>query len=87
MKEIWFLTLATCVPFSFLMRFVVASAILLSALIPVTQAIFKSQEKTAVPRDRRRIMIRAGFMQLPIEWWHYDALPKAEVRKKFKMIE
>jgi D-alanyl-D-alanine dipeptidase len=27
----------------------------------------------------RRVMEDAGFIQLPVEWWHYDALPKAEV--------
>lgn len=32
-------------------------------------------------------MTGAGFMQLLIEWWHYDALPKAQVRKNFKVVE
>lgn len=35
----------------------------------------------------RKIMTGAGFIQLPIEWWHYDALPKAQVRKNFKIVE
>lgn len=35
----------------------------------------------------RRVMEEAGFIQLPFEWWHYDALPKSEVKEKFKIIE
>jgi D-alanyl-D-alanine dipeptidase len=35
----------------------------------------------------RNIMTQAGFVQLPIEWWHYDALPAAEVKKNFKIVE
>jgi len=35
----------------------------------------------------RRVMEDAGFIQLPHEWWHFDALPHAEVRGKHLMIE
>jgi D-alanyl-D-alanine dipeptidase len=35
----------------------------------------------------RKIMESAGFIQLPIEWWHFDALPKKEVKEKYKIIE
>jgi D-alanyl-D-alanine dipeptidase len=35
----------------------------------------------------RTAMEKAGFIQLPFEWWHFDALPKAEVKEKFKIIE
>ncbi len=35
----------------------------------------------------RRAMTAAGFIQLPHEWWHFDALPKAEVRKNHKIVE
>jgi len=35
----------------------------------------------------RRIMTRAGFIQLPIEWWHYDALAKEQVRGHYKIVE
>ena len=31
----------------------------------------------------RDIMQGAGFLQLPHEWWHYDALPKASARALF----
>jgi D-alanyl-D-alanine dipeptidase len=35
----------------------------------------------------RKVMTQAGFIQLPIEWWHYDAVPKDQVRKNFKIVE
>ena len=35
----------------------------------------------------RGVMEDAGFIQLPIEWWHYDALPKKEVKANYKIIE
>ena len=35
----------------------------------------------------RSAMESAGFTQLPNEWWHFDALPKAEVRANFAIVE
>lgn len=35
----------------------------------------------------RKIMVQAGFVQLPIEWWHYDALPKEDVKGHYKIVE
>ncbi len=35
----------------------------------------------------RKVMEDAGFIQLPVEWWHFDALPKSELKSKFKMVE
>lgn len=35
----------------------------------------------------RKLMLRAGFIQLPIEWWHYDALPKEEVKAHYQIVE
>jgi D-alanyl-D-alanine dipeptidase len=35
----------------------------------------------------RQAMESAGFIQLPHEWWHFDALPKAEVRARFQIVE
>jgi D-alanyl-D-alanine dipeptidase len=32
-------------------------------------------------------MESAGFTQLQHEWWHYDALPKQEVRQRFRIVE
>lgn len=35
----------------------------------------------------RRAMEAAGFAQLAHEWWHFDALPKAQVKDSFKIVE
>jgi zinc D-Ala-D-Ala dipeptidase len=35
----------------------------------------------------RSIMEEAGFLSIPHEWWHFDALPPAEVRARFKLVE
>lgn len=35
----------------------------------------------------RHAMESAGFTQLAHEWWHFDALPKAEVRENFQIVE
>jgi D-alanyl-D-alanine dipeptidase len=35
----------------------------------------------------RDIMTRAGFIQLPEEWWHYDALPGAIAKTRFSIVE
>ncbi|MGZ3722209.1 MAG: M15 family metallopeptidase [Bdellovibrionales bacterium] len=35
----------------------------------------------------RNAMESAGFTQLPNEWWHFDALPKAQVRANFPIVE
>lgn len=35
----------------------------------------------------RSVMEEAGFLQLPIEWWHFDALPKTEVKTNYKIVE
>ena len=35
----------------------------------------------------REVMQGAGFIQLNIEWWHFDALPKAEVKARFSIVE
>lgn len=35
----------------------------------------------------RRAMEGAGFTQLAHEWWHFDALSRAEVRDRFRIIE
>jgi D-alanyl-D-alanine dipeptidase len=38
-------------------------------------------------RFLRKIMTEAGFISISSEWWHFDAFPKEEVRKRFKIIE
>jgi D-alanyl-D-alanine dipeptidase len=35
----------------------------------------------------RRAMEGAGFQQLTHEWWHYNALPEPEIRKKYQIVE
>jgi D-alanyl-D-alanine dipeptidase len=35
----------------------------------------------------RKVMTEAGFIAISSEWWHFDAFPKEEVRKRFKIIE
>lgn len=35
----------------------------------------------------RRVMTGAGFLQLSHEWWHYNALPEKDIRKKYKIVE
>ncbi|MCB1307100.1 MAG: M15 family metallopeptidase [Leptospiraceae bacterium] len=35
----------------------------------------------------RKIMTAAGFIQLPNEWWHYDALPGHKVRAHYEIVE
>jgi zinc D-Ala-D-Ala dipeptidase len=35
----------------------------------------------------RAVMTEAGFLQLPHEWWHYDALPAADVRARYRRVE
>lgn len=44
-------------------------------------------QQLANRRILRQIMQRAGFIQLATEWWHYDALPKKEVRTHYKIVE
>ncbi len=38
-------------------------------------------------RFLRKVMTEAGFIPISGEWWHFDAFPKEEVRKRFKIIE
>ena len=35
----------------------------------------------------RGVMVEAGFVQLPLEWWHYDAIPPEVVRKNYPIVE
>ena len=35
----------------------------------------------------RRLMTRAGFHTIPEEWWHFDALPPAEVKAHYRIVE
>ncbi len=46
-----------------------------------------SKEHVENRRILRSVMEEAGFIQLPHEWWHYDALPANQVRDKFRRLE
>lgn len=35
----------------------------------------------------REVMEAAGFIQLSIEWWHFDALPSQKVRAQYAIVE
>ncbi|MCO5144349.1 MAG: M15 family metallopeptidase [Oligoflexia bacterium] len=37
-------------------------------------------------RILREAMITGGFLPIPHEWWHFDALPPAEVRNRFQRV-
>jgi D-alanyl-D-alanine dipeptidase len=44
-------------------------------------------EQIANRKLLRRIMEEAGFIQLPHEWWHYDALSPDAVREQYQVIK
>jgi D-alanyl-D-alanine dipeptidase len=46
-----------------------------------------SQQQMANRLVLREVMTRAGFLQLPHEWWHYNALPEEEIREKYPLVE
>jgi D-alanyl-D-alanine dipeptidase len=46
-----------------------------------------SQEQLQNRQLLRKVMTQAALIQLHIEWWHYDALPKDEVKKNFEIAE
>ncbi len=54
-------------------------------------AFFKNGMLTANQVQNRRllrkVMTEAGFIPISSEWWHFDAFPADEVRKRFKIIE
>ncbi|MFP4013817.1 MAG: M15 family metallopeptidase [Chitinispirillaceae bacterium] len=35
----------------------------------------------------RKVMVQAGFHPLAIEWWHFEAFEKGEIRRKFTIVE
>ena len=35
----------------------------------------------------REVMTRAGFHTIDEEWWHFDALPVAEVKARYSIVE
>ena len=51
----------------------------------------ESQELTSLHIKNRKIlkdaMEQAGFKQLSTEWWHFDALPRNEIRSQYQIVE
>jgi zinc D-Ala-D-Ala dipeptidase len=43
--------------------------------------------QVANKRLLKETMTSAGFTGINLEWWHFNALPPEEVRKKYQMIE
>lgn len=35
----------------------------------------------------RQVMLKAGFLTIRGEWWHFNAVPLTEARKSYKLIE
>lgn len=46
-----------------------------------------SKEQIANRKTLRSIMVDSGFIQLPNEWWHFDALPRKDVQAKHRIVE
>ena len=46
-----------------------------------------TSDHVAHRRLLRKVMEGAGFIQLPHEWWHYDAVPREVVRARFPIVE
>lgn len=46
-----------------------------------------TEAQVANRRLLRRVMEEAGFNSLRLEWWHFNALPRAEVKANYKIIE
>lgn len=53
---------------------------------------FRQSGELAEKQLQNRLLLRgvmegAGFLQLPTEWWHYNAAPVEEVRSHFQILE
>jgi D-alanyl-D-alanine dipeptidase len=46
-----------------------------------------TKEQLANRMVLRKVMEKAGFLQLSHEWWHYNALPEPQIRKKYTIVE
>jgi D-alanyl-D-alanine dipeptidase len=59
---------------------------------PRFEEIFLKEGKLSVKQIENRLVLRrcmtgGVFSQLPHEWWHYNALPEADIRKHYPIIE
>ena len=53
---------------------------------------FLAENKLSLKHIENRNLLRAcmetvGFKQFTTEWWHFNALPFAEIRTQFKIVE
>ncbi len=53
---------------------------------------FLKEGKLSLEQMENRMVLRGcmtdgGFLQLPHEWWHYNALPEEEIRAGYPIIE
>lgn len=46
-----------------------------------------TQKQVANRQLLRSVMKQAGFAPLSAEWWHFNALSRAEARKQYKIVE
>lgn len=58
---------------------------------PRLEQAFLAEGRLTHEQVANRILLRqvmdAGFLHLPIEWWHFDALPGDEVRRGYTLLE
>jgi D-alanyl-D-alanine dipeptidase len=59
---------------------------------PRLEARFLKEGKLSAKQIENRLVLRrcmtgGGFLQLPHEWWHYNALPEEDIRKNYPIIE
>lgn len=46
-----------------------------------------TEQQVANRRLLRKVMVEAGFRPLAIEWWHFDAFDKHDIRKMYTIVE
>jgi len=55
------------------------------------QALVRAGKLTRAQLDHRlqlrHVMEAAGFIQMPHEWWHYDATTRAQVEAAYRIVE
>ncbi len=46
-----------------------------------------TQQQVANRLILHKVMTDAGFLPISHEWWHFNALPEPEIRKKYRIVE
>lgn len=44
-------------------------------------------EQVSNRRLLREVMLAAGFHPIAIEWWHFEAFAKKDIRKTYSIVE